>query len=139
MTSPVIKWKRYPIVTGQVALLQLDEHVLLMPVLVYSHRTVVEAEHRHGVALHVDELVAPRLNMHHLLAQQGGEQDFHHALVLHEVLERQVVDGVGNSRSHNDSGFFVAKVRKKCELSKNANLILLFPVDKVKKNYQITS
>ena len=92
-------------VAWQVALLQLDEHVLLAPVLVSGHRTVVETEHRHGFALHVDEFVAPRLHMHHLTAQQGGEQDFHHALVLHEVLERKVVDRVGNGRCHDKECF----------------------------------
>ena len=85
---------------GQPRLLQLYQYELLLTVGLKHRGAEVDAENGEYLFLPVGVLVRAHLHFHDVLLQQSREYRAGYALVLHEVLEHGVVDGVGY-RYHN--------------------------------------
>ena len=80
----------------QPRLLKLYQHQAQLTVGLADLRAEVDAEHRYLVTCAVGILVLAYLGLHHFFLQQGGKQGLHDAVVLQQVLENSVVDGVGD-------------------------------------------
>ena len=75
-------------------LLHLYEDGLPLSLLVYHGSPEVDAVDREVVGEFVVVLVVAHVHLHHLLLQQGREDGTGYALVLHEVLEHNVVNRI---------------------------------------------
>ena len=67
----------------------------------------VHAEHGDTCLLHGGVFLTPHLQFHDFFFQQGGEEDFRHTVVLHQVFEDGVVNRVCY-QCHNNPVFMVS-------------------------------
>ena len=77
-------------------LLQLNQDQFLLSTIVEYRGTKVDTEYRQCIAIVVAILVWPYLHLHYLHLQQGRENGAGNTLILHQVLEHDIVNRVGN-------------------------------------------
>ena len=76
--------------------LHFNENHTFLAVIVANGGGEVDSENREGVACGVGVLVWAQFHFHHILFQQSGKYGSCHTLVFHQVLEDDVVYGVGD-------------------------------------------
>ena len=70
----------------------------------------VDAENRHRVAFVVDILMGAHLHLYNVLFQQGRQDGAGDTLVLHQILEHNVIDWIGYGNHKLLSVLIAAKI-----------------------------
>ena len=104
----------------QPSLLQLDENQAQRPVVLADARPEVDAEHGDVVAVAIGVLVAAYLHLHHLFLQQRRKDGAGDPLVLHQIFEDGVIDGICYSNDHNTTRFLFYDYSSRTKIGKKA-------------------